>query len=108
MSDKIQSAKPWLEFITDFDTPFSQVKYLLKNINRSQVETLTEIFHNLLQNNFELSKPLQKKINSRKWKTLASKNKSFSAKRALVKKRSKDIWQILVSAKSLLEELYSS
>lgn len=106
MSSSLTNVKPWLTLILDSTTPEKQRRAIFDTLSDSQLQALTEIFHNLLHNpELELDKKLERKLKSKKWKTLGNHKLSFARRKKFAKDNKKDILEVLCSIRDLLHQI---
>ena len=106
MSSSVKQVKSWLSFILDPDTPFKQILSILTSTSDLQIQALTEIFHNLRNNpDIQLDNSLIRKLQRKKWNTLAKDKISARRKRTFIKENKREIVHILLAMRETLQQV---
>lgn len=98
--------KHFFHFILDKNSPKHQIIFILLNLSTSQLQSISEVLYNLLNNkNIKLSPSLKRLINTHKelLKTFVSNfNKNFFLQRKLLTKKYKQIFSVLHKAQKII------
>jgi len=103
---KIKQSKSFFNFILDKNTSKKQIQYIFMNLDHIHLESIIELIHNLLENNFIKLTPSLKSI-IKKFKNIlikftSSLTKTLSVQKKLLRKHFRLIYYIIHKSKNII------
>lgn len=102
---KLKQSKSFFMFIFDKTTPKPQIRFLLHNPTNIHLQSIIEVVHNLLQNNFiKIPPSVKRKLQERARlvSTFTTLKKGLQSSRNILKKHFRFFFYILYKSKDLI------
>ncbi len=109
MSSTLQKAKYFLLLLMDKKTSKEQARALLETATPDQVNSITEIIHNLLFGELPLNKNIKETLKKRRKSLtkISDKTKSVRSRSCLVQQHSRLVYDTVLQVKTILTKVLS-